>query len=127
MVMGPRWARQGEPRGPRINAGEQHRVRAALRGTEPDTCEVLVAASLVALTLPPYRGLPVPLGMRIRRPDSRRQNHHASLSLRRIGRSVKEERCTRPSRVDESISFSAALDPGSALRAAKPRVTYGGI
>jgi hypothetical protein len=30
-------------------------------------------------------------------------------------------------RVDESISFSAALDPGSALRAAKPRVTYGGI
>ena len=29
MVMGPRWARQVEPRGPRINAGEQHRVRAA--------------------------------------------------------------------------------------------------
>jgi hypothetical protein len=64
-----------------------------------DTCEVLVAAILVALTLPPYRGLPVPLGMRIRRADSRRQNHQASLSLRRIGRSVKAERCTRPSRV----------------------------
>jgi hypothetical protein len=29
MVMGPRWARQGEPRGPRINAGEQRRARAA--------------------------------------------------------------------------------------------------
>jgi hypothetical protein len=29
--------------------------------------------------------------------------------------------------MDESISFSAALDPGSALRTAKPRVAYGGI
>ena len=67
---------------------------------------MLVAAILAALTLPPYRGLPVPWGMRIRRPDSRRQDYQVSLSLRRIGRSLKNRK-VHPSisRVDESIPF----------------------
>jgi hypothetical protein len=59
MVRGPSWARQSEPRGPRINAGEQHRARA--HDEELSLTPARRSLSiLVALTLPPYRGLPVP-------------------------------------------------------------------
>lgn len=94
---------------------------ASRRGIEPDICEVICAAIFV--TLPPRRWLSAPQGMSVRQSDSRRQNHQASLSLSRIGRNVPSGK-VYPSilSVDESISFSAALDLGSALRAAKPRV-----
>jgi hypothetical protein len=56
------------------------------------------------------------------------QNQQAFLSRLRLGRSVKDRK-VYPSipRMNESIPLLAALDPGSALRAAKPRMTYCGI
>ena len=98
-------------------------------GAEPDTCEVIVAAILVAPTL----ACAVLMAVRAVRPERPAAGFLAQTNRRPclvggLGIASEAGRCTRPSCVwTKSIFLPAALDLRSALRAAKPRVTYGGI
>jgi hypothetical protein len=59
----------GRAREARIRASKQRRARAAGELSLADSCEVTLAAILVALTLAPCRWLPGPQGMSVWEPD----------------------------------------------------------
>jgi hypothetical protein len=117
--------RQGRARG--SHSCQRAASGASRRGPEPDTCEVILAAILVAPTLAPCRWLHAPRGMSVRQSDSWPPTTRRPCLSSGLGVASETGSCIRPSCVwTKSIFFSAALDLGSVLRAAKTRVTYGG-